>query len=476
MRLILGVMAAVLVGCGGKPPRPAPPPPRFEGVKLTIACADPVYGRVVEREAAGWALTHGATVRVLVAPKDVSEADIVVDRPGPFADAAAKGAYLPYPAEYRSAGHAGQWLNIHEIYRTRMAAWGGQILGVPLGTEALVLVYRADLYTDKSTQSRYQVAMKRALAPPATWEDLVDQAAFFTKENGKPALGHASQSDLLALFHAMAACFEREATATLPKELVELFAVSSLNFHHDLQTGKPRLHSAGFQAALQTLKNLQPSLAPAGTQTDALIQGHAVLAVVPLRTLALLQAACKFPLGIAKLPGTRTHLDWRTNRIVSAKSGVNFVPYLDATGNIGAVTKGCQQTEAAFELMAWLSGPTVTLKTIGDPSLGYGPWRAEHTAPTARGLWAGYNLDPTQTDQLMAAMQPATTINPVVAPRGPATAQTLEILGKHLSRLVTTPATVAECTTAIETEWAAADGVYNPADVLRWRKLAAGLD
>lgn len=58
----------------------------------------------------------------------------------------------------------------------------GQFVGMPAWTNAQVLFYREDLFSDPAQQEAFQAEYGYALAAPTTWEQYADVAEFFTQD------------------------------------------------------------------------------------------------------------------------------------------------------------------------------------------------------------------------------------------------------------------------------------------------------
>jgi ABC-type glycerol-3-phosphate transport system substrate-binding protein len=62
---------------------------------------------------------------------------------------------------------------------------GGRFIGMPAWTNAEVLLYRTDLFEDPAEKTAFQKRYGYPLAPPATWQQFTDVAAFFTRPDRK---------------------------------------------------------------------------------------------------------------------------------------------------------------------------------------------------------------------------------------------------------------------------------------------------
>ncbi|MGN9907706.1 ABC transporter substrate-binding protein [Phytohabitans sp. LJ34] len=58
---------------------------------------------------------------------------------------------------------------------------GGHVVGMPVWTNAEVLLYRTDLFEDAKEKTAFQAKYGYELAPPTTWQQFTDVAQFFTR-------------------------------------------------------------------------------------------------------------------------------------------------------------------------------------------------------------------------------------------------------------------------------------------------------
>ncbi|WP_324651682.1 sugar ABC transporter substrate-binding protein [Georgenia sp. H159] len=59
---------------------------------------------------------------------------------------------------------------------------GGHFVGMPAWTNAQILYYRTDLFSDPEQQEAFSAEYGRELAPPTTWEEYMEVAEFFTQD------------------------------------------------------------------------------------------------------------------------------------------------------------------------------------------------------------------------------------------------------------------------------------------------------
>ena len=65
------------------------------------------------------------------------------------------------------------------------ASQSGSFIGMPVWTNAEILLYRKDLFDDAQEKSAFQKKHGYPLAPPETWEQFTDVARFFTRPDQK---------------------------------------------------------------------------------------------------------------------------------------------------------------------------------------------------------------------------------------------------------------------------------------------------
>ena len=102
------------------------------------------------------------------------------------------------------------------------------------------------------------------------------------------------------------------------------------------------------------------------------------------------------------MPGSAVVFDYATGA-KEAVTGGSYVPYLGAGGCLGVVPRGGPQAEAAFALLAELSGPEVSRQVVIEPEWGGGAVRRDQLNATAG--WSSFGLSQAQTTDLLQALQ-----------------------------------------------------------------------
>ena len=260
--VLLLVATTLAPGCAPETPAPAdgPAPKPLAGAALRVSCPDARLAAHLRPMTRSWAARTGATVELVEVPMSPGDATDVAVLPaadlGGWAD---RGDLAPVPSALKQAGHPFQWNGLLAVYRSEpYAGWGAQLYGLPLAADGFVLVYRSDRFSDKAAGDEFRAKHGRPLAPPATWEDLADAAAFFAARDKAPALPPlpTDPARLADLFFRVAAGFDRAAereggnAADAPKG-------DALAFAFRTEDGKPRLTEPGFAAAGKWLADLK---------------------------------------------------------------------------------------------------------------------------------------------------------------------------------------------------------------------------
>jgi ABC-type glycerol-3-phosphate transport system substrate-binding protein len=468
VRLFLIILAAT--GC--RPARPTEAPPPHKGVRVTVLCPDDRARALVETASRGWQARQQATVAVV----REGPADVVVLPAAGLGRAAAAGELLPLPAALRDDRDF-NWEGLLPLYREHLMAWGRddarrpEAYALPLLGEAPLLVWRSDRLKDEK------------LAPPATWADFEQVALHFAKKDGRPSLPPlpVDDAELEKGYYGVAAGFVRRARAhneaVDPGRYEEVFA-----FHFDL-SGRPRIASPGFVHALALLRRLGACRPAApGDPAEAFRKGDAVLALLDASALPALQAAgspVRDRFEVGPLPGGDCYFRLDGGRQEVGRP--NRVPYLGAGALLGAVPRAAEHAEAAFALLADLSGPDVSKQVVFSPHArprwGGGPLRAEQLDAGTR--WEGFDLDAERTRQLREALEQTllASDNPALCLRVPEEARYAASLRPLLRKALAEGGPEAKAALdEAEKAWAAIADTKPPAVRAAEYRLSVGLE
>lgn len=458
------------VGCFGTAAQPGPASNTkpLAGTTLKVSCPDDRLRALIEPMVRVWAHGNGATASVTADPMN-GTTDVAILPTAELGARADRGELAPVPFKLREPGNGYQWTSVLPQFRAdAYAGWGGQLYALPVAAETSVIVYRADLFADPAVQADHQKKFNRPLSAPATWEAFADTSAFLAERDKKPSLPALDAVRIDDLFFRVAACFDRPALTGEESD-----SHASLGFVFDLANGRPRLETKGFVEAAKWLATLKSrGCLPAGDNPDpaaALNEGRAVLAVVTLADLMKLNPEHKRTgrYGLAALPGTRSFVNPATGAL--ATGNTNRVPYLGG-GQVGVVRQGTKHEDAAFALLAELTGPVRSLEIAA--AGGYAPVREQQLEPDRLLVWLGYGFDDARTRALQDSVRTnlgATVRNPVYGLRTPDEAELRKGLGEDL-------AAIANGTLAPEAGLKRANEKWGRTIHLDWHRRAAGLN
>jgi len=417
----IGFLASLAAaGCWKAPSFTEPEPElRHKGVTLTVSCSEAVRERgLLEQLARDWSARTGAHVEIRSEPlREISQVDVGVITPPELSHLAVDRALQELPGAYRSSQGKFLWSELPLLLAEKLLRWDGKAYALPLIGEGHVLVYRTDLFAEK--EAEFEKEYKQQLAPPETWEELVQIARFFHDGTGKPSLPSLPEraDDLDRLFYTMAIVYDRPAVseagragarALRPAQEDELFS-----FHFSLATGEPRVNRPAFVHALELLQQMQPCR-PTGTTADPsaeFLKGGAVFCLARLDALARFQrpdSPVRDRFAIAPIPGGRFTFAYhpgeqgKAERKEVVPGQVNRVPYVGWGGCLGVVMNHCAHPEVAWEFLAALGDPASTsLEVLGAAKWGAGPFRGSHLETRNRNFWYGYGLSNEQTAKLV---------------------------------------------------------------------------
>jgi ABC-type glycerol-3-phosphate transport system substrate-binding protein len=397
---VFGVsLLAVIVGCR-RLPDDAPPFSPWEGRTLTVACpADqPAAADIVQRYSQAWQSRRRAKVEIVrydpAKGPATTPADVWVLAAAEMPHWASQGALTPLPEEIvgRDAGYG--WNSLLPLYRDRLLTWGRDAGGrptayaVPLMGDAPLCCYRTDVFGKDHE--------------PETWEEIAAVEAHGLSR--LPPLP-ADDAQLERLFYTVAAGYARRVLGDdAPPDPQAQFS-----FYYDYQTGEPRIADAGFVEALRLLQRLLPPGEATATPEEAFLAGRASFCVTQARWLPAFKKDQKRVLkgrfGVCAAPG----------------GSKGRAPYLGADAWLAAVPKAAREADAAFDLLADLTGKDDSMQILQDAGWAGGAVRVEQLGDGVR--WDFLGLDRLKTAATRAALQQALlhrgVKNPVVVLRIP---------------------------------------------------------
>lgn len=237
------------------------------------------------------------------------------------------------------------------LFRLHETNWGERMMGVPLGSPQLLLMYRADLLEQLGAQ------------PPATWDEYQQLAE---RLSDRAQLGEAVADD--GPWHA---AVEPLAGGWAGQMLLARAAPYTRRRNRystlfDYLSMKPYIDQEPFVRALEELAaaaKFGPDDAAKMTPHDArreLLGGRAAMAVCwPTRAIAAGDEAplepVRFPVKFVELPGSAEVFDFHGAWQRRTDDEDHRVPLLSVAGRMASVVKGSPRAHTAGRVLAWLS-------------------------------------------------------------------------------------------------------------------------
>jgi multiple sugar transport system substrate-binding protein len=435
------------------------------GKFLVLSCSDERLRTVFEPMVRVWSFETGATVKLTADTMKPGDAvDLAILPAAELGAWAERGELTAVPFSLREAGNSYQFSSVVPPFRGEAyIGWGNQLFALPVASHVPIVAYRADRFADPKLRAEYRRRFNRDLAAPATWEEFAEIAAFFSELDKRPALPPMDAARLEDLFLRVAACHDRPAIAGDSSD------ASGFGFAFDLETGRARIESLGFEQAARWLANLK---LPANGNTDpaaALSDDRAALAIVTLADLMKLKPEHKRAgrYGIAALPGARLVVSPTTGKLVVTPG--NRVPYL-AGGSVGVVRTRCTEPAVAFALLAELTGPARSREIVA--AGGFAPVRESLLESDRLTAWLGYGFDESRTRSLQDAVRAgvgASVRNPALGIRTPDEAELRKSLQASL-------VAIAQGKTPPEAGLKPVAETWNRTSRAQWHRMAAGLN
>jgi multiple sugar transport system substrate-binding protein len=374
-------------GCDRKP---TTSPKAHEGTVVKVVCPT-LPGAIVASYAKVWGPQNGARVEIaasVVRPDDpeLPDADLCLLAPAELPRRAASRQLLPVPPSYLASGNRYGWTEVLRVYRNKLLVWDGKVYGLPFLGHAHLCYYRDDWLRDASLQTTFEQKYHRPLAPPATWDEFAEIADFFQHRAGDnpptPSLPPLpdTAAGLDEIFYSIAAPLARRAVAEdsrHPPPDEEL-----LSFHYDFRTGQARVDQPAFVDAFRRLQQLQTFRPAAAIPQPAEVfrDGRAALCIGGTEWVARFQddaSLVRGRFGVCRVPGSRRVFPYQPGP-AEAAGEVNYVPYLGTGGWLAVVPSRAAHPEAAFALMAELSGPQTSAEIVLGAGFGCGAFRHDH--------------------------------------------------------------------------------------------------
>lgn len=481
-RVLYAITLLAAAGCrGSTPSMPAPAP---AGTALRVACPAGPVEAVLRGQCRTWASKSGIKVEIVPTPPGADRAvgpsaDVWILPPAEMPRWVDAGYLLPVPNVVQARGNEYLWDSLLPLYGRKLLRWGETAYALPVLGGATLCYYRTDLLQDAGRREAFLKEHGRDLAEPATWEAFAEIAEFFSRHKRPPGLPPLPADDaaLDRLFYLVAAPFARRAVR---EDEMKPPADDLFSFQYQLDTGEPRINRRGFVHALDLLKRLQ-ACRPAGTAAEpeqAFRNGQAVLCLAGAEWIGRFQekgSAVRDKLGVCRAPSSLRTFDVQNDDEIVRPRG-NFVPYLGDAGWLGMVPKSTAAPDAAFQLLAFLGGPTESADRVAEPAHGGGVFRHEHFDKAG---WQAFGLPTAVEHQLVEALRQTLVhpqlVNPALRLRTPDQQEHQRALVAELRAALIGTKEAKAALDAAAGQWKQLDAKMDRKSVLANYRLSIGL-
>lgn len=359
-------------GCAPDKPRPAETSAAPQGpaeVKLLIV-EDPGMAGEIEQLRAEWKARTGSAIVV----SQATSGEIAAEETPPAVDAVIypsrllgtlveRGWILPLPTDFASHRELA-WTDTFELLQVAETNWNKTPHAIPFGSPVLTCYYRPDLLE------------KLHKTAPRSWQEFHDLAALL---NQREQLGDQAPPPDAAWYGVVQPLAEGSAGRVLLARAAS-YAKHPDHFStlFDVETMEPLIASEAFVRALEELvadAKLGPpnqlEMDPTAARREFLA-GRAALAITwpgHADTNADSVPTPSPSTGFAEIPGAPVVYNFADKSWEKRHEAANWhVPTLALDGRLGSISAKGAHPQAAFQLLAWLSGrewgPRVSSKSL----------------------------------------------------------------------------------------------------------------
>lgn len=383
-RLLIGFAAALigasLLWTGATSAAVPAPTKRYDGVKITAALHSGTFVRQwtrflprikelfgIDLELIGIPVNELYDKEILELATGTGAYDLVMFNP------AWMGDYVDFlvPLDDFMNKWDPAWEDILEGFRVWENTYEGKRYTLTMDGDVILLYYRKDLFEDPKEMAAFKAKYGYALAPPETWDQVLDIAAFFRRDtNGDGAIdmwGYADQPKRGRSFYWY---LLRYAAYLSPDPQ-----------YFDPKSMKPLINTPAAVAALENYKKAIDLGPPGilGWEWDELynsfLQGKLAMIVhwpdEGKNTRVLKKNVPSAEMGFALPPGVK-------------KGGKLYRRTMTFGGWIVGVTKDSKNAEAAYIALSYMLSPEVSTLLVLTPGGGMDFFRKSHfTSPVA---------------------------------------------------------------------------------------------
>lgn len=387
-RLVLAALIALALPAAAEPPPPASQD--FSDTNLVVGVQDAsAIGAPAKAHARTWAARTGGTVEVLTFPyadlfealkagiaRDPARFDVIFYAPAWAGDLY---PYLaPMPADLADDPALE---DIHPVYRDRLMTWNGDLISVTVDGDLYSGYYRRDLFEDPAHRRAFKAAHGYDLAPPDTWDQYRDIAAFFTGRigpDGRPLFGTAEP--FARGTQQFWNVFSRAAAYTNPPD-------QTGGQFFDLETMDAEIGNPGWVQAVTDYRDIL-AFAPPDARSHGIVEARQ--AFIDGRTAMILDwgdtaqlaadediSRIRDKVGYFVLPGATRVWDSRADAWRDLDRP-HKVPFLAFGGWVASVPRTSQNPEAAWDFIRWYASPANSQKDVVTSGTGINPYRYSH--------------------------------------------------------------------------------------------------
>ena len=244
--------------------------------------------------------------------------------------------------------------------------YAGTLYTLPYDGDVLSLYFRKDLFNNETEKSNFKKMYNKELAPPETWDELLDVAKFFTRKSGETLVGKVLDSD----FYGYSFIAQRGAFAS-GWWLAEFGSRGGKYFDQEMN---PMINAEEGVIALQRLVDILPYCPPDVLSygyeelRDSFLLGRAAMCLqwpdIWKRGNDPVQSKIVGNLGITHVPGV-------------IKDGELIFRAPMPCGRTLAVAKDSKNPEAAYYVAKLLSDD-FSLDIVSSSETGEDPYRKSH--------------------------------------------------------------------------------------------------
>ncbi len=381
-RLLFATAAAALLSA----PALAQDNQEYAGTTLTFATqTGPYIASALQMAGKGWQEKTGGAVNVVEFPWSELYPKIVTSLAGgdttfdgiTFAPAWSPDftAFLtPMPEAMQSGA---SWEDIFPVYRERLMVWNDQVLSQTMDGDVHTYTYRIDLFEDEAEKTAFEEKYGYELAPPDTWQKYLDIAEFFQRPDEGlwgTAEAYRRGGQQFWFFFSHAAAYTNH-----PDHPGSMF--------FDPETMDAQVNNPGWVRGLEEYI-ASSKLAPPNAlnfsfgEVNAAVAGGQVAQSIGWGDTGVIAADPKQSqvagnVGSAVLPGSTEVWNYKTEQWDEFDEVVRS-PFMAFGGWQAAVPASSQNQEAAWDFIAYLTGPEISSQAAITGGTGVNPYRFAH--------------------------------------------------------------------------------------------------